>query len=72
MGNHRSRTSLTPFAPRMQEPDADRAWDECRQAWINHGIVCISLSQAEERLGWAAAKQLRLLGEQAFGKRFGG
>lgn len=69
MTEHRSRTSLTPHAARMQEPDVDRAWEECRQAWHNHGLVCISLEQAGTRLGWAARKSLELLGEQAFGKR---
>lgn len=69
MSDARSRTSLTRFANGMQEPDSDRAWQETREAWHTHGIVCISLKEAETRLGWSTARQLRTIGEQAFGKR---
>lgn len=64
-----NRTSLTRYAPLMRDPDPVRGRETCREAFHKDGIVCISLSEMEERHGWAAARQLRNLGEQFFGKR---
>ena len=63
------RTSLTRFAPLMQEPDPQRARDLGEAAFHGEGIICVSLADMEARCGWLAAKQLRQLGEQYFGKR---
>lgn len=63
------RTSLTRFAPLMQEPDPERARDLGEAAFHRDGVVCIPLQAMEDRCGWLAAKQLRQLGEQYFGKR---
>ena len=35
------RTSLTPFAASMRDPDPDGARRAARQAWLDHGIVVI-------------------------------
>lgn len=64
-----SRTSLTRYAPLMQEPDPARARELGLEAFHKDGIVCVKLSEMESRCGWLAAKQLRQLGEQYFGKR---
>lgn len=63
------RTSLTRYAHLMQEPDPQRAKDLGEAAFHGEGIVCIPLAAMEARCGWLAAKQLRQLGEQYFGKR---
>lgn len=65
-------TSLTRFADQFREPHPQHAWDAGKRAWQDHAIVCISLEEAEKRLGWSTARQLRNIGEQAFGKRFSG
>lgn len=64
-----SRTSLTRYAPLMQEPDPQRAHDLGEVAFHRDGVVCIPLQAMEDRCGWLAAKHLRQLGEQYFGKR---
>lgn len=35
------RTSLTPYAASMREPDPDGARRAAHQAWHNHGIAVI-------------------------------
>lgn len=64
-----SRTSLTKYAPLMREPDPAVSHDLRTDAFHREGIVCISLKEMEEKHGWLAAKQLRLLGEQMFGRK---
>lgn len=64
-----TRTSLTPYAASMREPDPQAAFDLARQAFHCDGIVCIPLASLEARCGWVAAKHLRQLGDQYFGKR---
>lgn len=63
------RTSLTKYAHLMREVDPVASQDLRAEAFHREGIVCISLKEMEERFGWLAAKQLRLLAEQAFGRR---
>lgn len=62
------RTSLTRWAPLMREPDPVLARELGEQAFHRDGVVCIPLAEMERRCGWLAAKQLRLLGEQYYGK----
>ena len=63
------RTSLTPYAESMRDPDPKQAFERCREAFHRDGIVCISLAALEARCGWVAARNLRNLGDQYFGKR---
>lgn len=37
----RGRTSLTPFAASMRDPDPDGARRAAKRAWLDHGIVVI-------------------------------
>jgi len=64
-----SRTSLTAYAASMREPDPAIAFDLGKEAFHRDGIVCIPLAAMEARAGWVAARNLRNLGEQYFGKR---
>lgn len=54
-----------------REPDPARSFALAREAFHREGVVCISLKAMEARAGWAAARNLRNLGEQYFGKRKG-
>lgn len=54
-----------------QEPDPDRAAAVAGEAFHRDGIVCIKIADMDARCGYLAAKHLRLLGEQYFGKRKG-
>lgn len=63
-----SRTSLTAYAPLMADPNPDEALRKCRAAFHKDGVVCISLAAMEEKCGWSAARNLRNLGDQFFGK----
>lgn len=65
---NQSRTSLTRYSTLMEEPDPKRGFDACRRAFHKDGIVCISLKELEAKCGWVAARNLRNLGEQYFGK----
>jgi hypothetical protein len=67
--NQGYRSPLGKFASSMREPNPQEAFEACRKAFHENGVVCLSLEEAERRLGWAAARQLRNLGEQAFGRR---
>lgn len=67
-----AQSSLAPYAHLNHEPDPDRAWALAKQAWHDHGILLVNLSEAEARAGWVAARQARNLGEQIFGKRSAG
>lgn len=69
MSNGIHRTSLTAFANSMQDEDPVRSFEMCRDAFRKAGVVCIRLRDMEDRHGWAAARQLRNLGEQYFGKQ---
>lgn len=62
-------TSLTKYAPLMREPDPVASHDLRADAFHREGIVCITLKEMEERCGWVAARQLRNLGEQMFGRK---
>lgn len=64
-----TRTSLTPYAKSMQDADPRKAFELGKEAFHRDGVVCIPLSALEARCGWAAARQLRNLGDQYFGKR---
>ena len=64
-----NRTSLTPYARLMQDPDPIRARELGEAAFHRDGVVCIPLQAMEDRCGWLAAKHLRQLGEQYYGKR---
>lgn len=46
-----SRTSLTPYAASMRDPDPDGATRAARQAWHDHGIAVIRRADCE-RLDW--------------------
>lgn len=63
-----SRTSLTRYSTLMEEPDPARSYAKCREAFHKGGVVCISLKDLEAKCGWVAARNLRNLGEQYFGK----
>lgn len=63
-----SKTSLTRFAPLMRDPDPERSFATAKEAFHKEGIVLITLKDMEDRHGWSAARQLRNLGEQYFGK----
>jgi hypothetical protein len=39
--NQRSRTSLTPFAASMRDPDPEGARRAARALWRDHGIIVI-------------------------------
>lgn len=62
------QSSLRMLQDIAREPDPARSFAAQREAFHKHGVVCLSLEEAERRLGWAAARQLRNIGEQAFGK----
>lgn len=64
-----TRTSLTPYAATMRDPDPEESFKKCRDAFHSDGVVCIRLSDMEAKQGWVAARNLRNLGEQYFGKR---
>jgi len=64
-----TRTSLTPYAKSMQDADPRKAFELGQEAYRRDGIVCIPLAALEARCGWSAARQLRNLGDQYFGKR---
>jgi hypothetical protein len=53
----------------FQDPDPQRAFELARDAFHRHGIVCIPIAAMEAKAGWVAARNLRNLGEQYFGKR---
>lgn len=63
-----SRTSLTRYAPLMRDPDPERSFKTAKEAFHKDGIVLIKLEDMERLHGWSAARQLRNLGEQYFGK----
>lgn len=63
-----SHTSLTRFAPLMRDPDPIRSFTTAKDAFHKEGIVLIKLEDMERLHGWSAARQLRNLGEQYFGK----
>lgn len=69
--NDRSRTSLTRYAPMMRDPSPEDSFRACRDAFHKEGVVCISLKDMEAKHGWAAARNLRNLAEQYFGKAGG-
>jgi hypothetical protein len=64
-----TRSSLASIAHLAQEADPARSFELQREAFQKHGIVCVSLAEADTRLGWSGARQLRNIGEQLFGKR---
>lgn len=64
-----TRSSLTRYAGRWQDPDPAVARQMGQEAFRRHGVVCIPLAEMEARCGYLAAKHLRLLGEQYFGKQ---
>lgn len=63
------RSALAPFAHLTREPSPEEAWELCRAAWHNQGILCLRLDGLDTRIGWVAQRVARNLGEQAFGKR---
>jgi hypothetical protein len=62
------KSSLRSIAHLSQDADPERAFHLQRTAFHKTGIVCLSLADVEARLGWAAARELRTLGERIFGK----
>lgn len=62
-------SSLSKYAHLWREVDPVASQDMRAEAFHKEGIVCISLREMEEKHGWVAAKHLRQLGEQRFGKK---
>lgn len=60
---------LGKYSHLWREPDPVASHDLRAEAFHKEGIVCISLAEMEEKHGWVAARQLRQLGEQRFGKK---
>lgn len=66
MSGDRSRSSLTPFAHLMRDPDPAAISRIGALLWHQFGIVCIDPTKFKS---WADQKQAEILGEQAYGPR---
>lgn len=66
------QSQLAKYAHLSRQPDPTQAFELARQAWHDHGIVCINPVDQRDKIGWVAARIARNLGEQCFGKRKGG
>lgn len=63
------RSSLAPLAPSMREPDPANARRAAVEAWHAHGLVLLNPDEIERTHGWAAAQEVRNLGNLYLGKR---
>lgn len=63
-----SRTSLTRFAPLMNDPDPNGASKAARDAWIRHGIVVIFPNQLKAMEG-LERQLICAIADKNYGKR---
>lgn len=64
-----TRTSLTPYAASMRDPDPEKSHEACRRAFHDGDLLLVRLdADTEKRLGWANMQMLRNIGEMIYGK----
>jgi hypothetical protein len=62
------RTSLTPYAASMRDPDPNGASSYARQAWRDHGAVVLTAEQVA-RLDWPDRELVRAIAVKVHGPR---
>ena len=63
-----TRTSLTPYAASMRDPDPDGADRYAREAWHRHSVVVFTAGQLA-RMPWQDREILTSVAERVHGKR---
>ena len=68
MNDERGRSSLTPYAHLMREPDPSGARRLAARKWHDDGTV-ILLPDSIERLSWQDREFIKALAARIYGKR---
>lgn len=64
----RSRTSLTPYAPMMREPDEQGPHRLAARKWHENGAIVL-LPESIERLDWQDRQLVRSIAAKLYGQR---
>lgn len=68
MSDERSRTSLTPYAAQMRDPDPDGAHHLAARMWHADGSLVLRKASID-RLDWQDRELLNALGAKIYGPR---
>jgi len=65
---HRSRTSLTPHAASMRDPDPEGAHRLAAEMWHRDGSIVIR-AESKARMNWQDRELLDAIGTRIYGPR---
>lgn len=68
MSDQRSRTSLTPYAPAMRDPDPAGAMRLAARKWHDDGTIVL-LPASIDRLDWQDRELVRSIAARIYGPR---
>jgi hypothetical protein len=68
MPDDRSRTSLTPYAASMRDPDPNGAKRFAAKAWHENGMV-VFMPESLARMPWEDRELVQRLAAKLYGKR---
>ena len=66
--DHRSRTSLTPYAGSMRDPDPDGPHRLAAEMWHRDGSLVVR-AESKARLDWQDRELLNAIGAKLYGPR---
>lgn len=68
MSEQRSRTSLTPYAPLMRDPDENGAHKLAARKWHEDGTLIVR-RESLDRMDWQDRDLLNAIGARLYGPR---